>query len=147
MEPSYFLAQCAQSGFQLPQTKSIKDIETISIIAMMEGFTFHKNGGILIGYDYSCSKNEGCLGKWMSLDGVIELNKVASEINSKLGKDFIGVKGNEALVFSNGVLRTVSFKASHVNSIPCMTNQEILATKLTCVQTFSDLESFNAHIV
>jgi len=116
-------------------------------LALEYGFTYHQNGGLLIGYDYDCHKPSGCSGNFKSLDGKTLLNPIASEFNSKLGKSFKSVKGNEIMILSNGSIKTESFDSVHINSVACETSFEVSGQLLTCGTTFNDLQAFGTMMV
>jgi len=73
--------------------------------------------------------------------------EVAKQFNDRVHKDFAGVVGNEALLLQQGMLVTASFTTTHVNAIPCMTSQEMVAKKVKCKVTFNDIAAFNVDIV
>jgi len=77
----------------------------------------------------------------------MELTPVAKKFNQSISKDFVGIKGNEALILSGGVVKTVSFSGSKINSIPCKTNFENQPKFVPCSATFSDLETMDAEFV
>lgn len=81
------------------------------------------------------------MGVWHSLDGANDLGPVAVQFNDVRGKEFVGVKGNEALILQNGILKTVNFSDSHINSIVCETSMEDSFNRVTCTTTFTDLEA------
>jgi len=101
------------------------------MLALENMFMFHKDMGILLGYDHSCNKLTGCSGTYYSLDGQTELNSLAEEFNDKIGKSFTPVRGNPVLILANGMLKTVSLETAYINAIPCSSLQEKV-TVLKC---------------
>jgi len=70
------------------------------------------------------------------------MNELAEEFNSKIGKSFKSVKGNEIMLLSNGSIKTESFDNAHINSVACETVFEMTGQLLTCGMTFNDLSTF-----
>jgi len=48
-KPEEFIKVCEKPGFEVARINSLSDIETIAFLALEYGFTYHNNGGLLIG--------------------------------------------------------------------------------------------------
>lgn len=71
----------------------------------------------------------------------------ATQQNKLLSKEFSGIKGNEALILQNGIIQTVSYSESHINSIVCTTPFEFKYIEVGCAVTFSDIEAMDVEFV
>jgi len=71
----------------------------------------------------------------------------AKKFNAMLGKDFTPIRNNEALVLSAGIIKTMTFNAAYINSVPCQTNQETLFNEISCSMTFGDISALEIHYV
>lgn len=147
MTPGLFINHCANSGLQLARTNSLEDFNTIALLALHYGFNFNENKGILVGYDFHCLKKSGCKGEWFSLDGTTNLKQIATVFNKQLSKEFTGIKGNEALLLQNGILKTVTFSESHINSLVCTTPFEFKFKDIGCAVTFTDIAVMDVDFV
>jgi len=148
MVPGQFIKLCTVTGFDLPHTETADDIETIALVALLYDFNYHKGKGVLIGYDFSCDKgNKVCTGDWYSLDGTNKLNAAARSFNQKIGKEFVPIVGNAALILQDGMVKTVAFSNSYINSIPCQTRDEKYFNEISCSVSFADLSQIDTQAV
>mmetsp|Transcript_21332 Transcript_21332/g.47546 ORF Transcript_21332/g.47546 Transcript_21332/m.47546 type:complete len:148 (+) Transcript_21332:1344-1787(+) len=126
--------------------KSQEDILRIVLVSLEYMFSFHRDMGIMIGFDGDCVKLKGCSGKYFSLDGTTNLNGVAKEFNGSIGKDFQPIKGNPVLILANGMVKAVSMEEASINALACSTIGNKVS-KISCGVTFADLGKFEAHNV
>jgi len=61
-KPEHFIRICEKPGYEIAKIRSLEDLETLAFLALEYGFTYHQNGGLIIGYDYECHKPSGCKG-------------------------------------------------------------------------------------
>lgn len=52
---SDFLQVCAKNGLTIAKIKSVKDLKSIIMLSFDQYYPFHKEEGIIIGYDFSCA--------------------------------------------------------------------------------------------
>jgi len=64
---------------------------------------------------------------------------MAENYNNRINKKFTPVKGNEVLILSNGVIKTISLSDSHINAVACESINEFNGKLIECKMTFKDI--------
>lgn len=77
----------------------------------------------------------------MSIDGTIQLNVIVTEFLSKQSKPFEPIKGNQALVITEGTIKDVKLAQIRSTAGVC-TTEEVDARKIGCGVTFNDMKTW-----